>query len=491
MQRWGGGKVLRRWTAGVVAILFAKFVVMATSVIISMLMIVPKVMQDEPARVSVPPIAGVPEIESVVVGVDQAVVKQREFHSEGMLITFGPMTNRWEPGSVYFEHMFDVTLGWPWFGHGANWVVKGRNGIYAFYRLDGPPGPMLGKIVFHPGRPAPEADGSYVIGEFKPETGVALPIAVRLVRDSKPSASPAATAAVPSLVSKSIVDSARTNLTLINARYNAGIVDRLDVIEAEQDLHWAEAMFAGDRKAAAIAKRDCAKAKLALMADKVKAGVLDPAKTAPVERELAESEALLSELGSVPPRAPPPALAAAKPAVEKTAHAQGAYDYRTSEAYRKLSPEDREKLGQVHRDFLTLWKALDEYADSHNDNPPDSLDELVRSNRELPTDPFATAETARQTNTSSYVTSKHGWGYRYLKGAPGNQAWCLASVGLPGFPYLAETNNYGLYVCKGFWSGGNNLTFIKEKAKPGKPDAKDAGSNAPPAAAVPAPIASQ
>jgi hypothetical protein len=40
---------------------------------------------------------------------------------------------------------------------------------------------MHGKIVFHPGAPAPEVDGSYVIGEFQPENGGApLPIAVRL-----------------------------------------------------------------------------------------------------------------------------------------------------------------------------------------------------------------------------------------------------------------------------------------------------------------------
>jgi multidrug resistance efflux pump len=46
---------------------------------------------------------------------------------------------------------------------------------------------MLGKIVFHPGTPAPEADGSYVIGEFKPDNGVPLPIAVRLVKGLSPS----------------------------------------------------------------------------------------------------------------------------------------------------------------------------------------------------------------------------------------------------------------------------------------------------------------
>jgi len=128
--------------------------------------------------------AEAPVIESVVVSTDKAVVKQRHFHGEGMDFTFGPMTNRWEPNSAYFDHLFDVTLEWPWFRRdGANWVIKSRHGTYSDYILDGPPGPMHGKIVFHPGTPAPEADGSYVIGEFQPENGKPLPIAVRLVRN--------------------------------------------------------------------------------------------------------------------------------------------------------------------------------------------------------------------------------------------------------------------------------------------------------------------
>jgi hypothetical protein len=45
---------------------------------------------------------------------------------------------------------------------------------------------MLGKIVFHPGTPVPEADGSYVIGEFRPDKGDPLPIAVRLETQKAP-----------------------------------------------------------------------------------------------------------------------------------------------------------------------------------------------------------------------------------------------------------------------------------------------------------------
>jgi hypothetical protein len=132
-----------------------------------------------------PQMTALPEIESVVVTREQAIVKPRRYDGEGMIITFGTMTNRWTPGSAYLDHIFEVNLEGRWLSQGVNWTVKSRHGIYASYRLDGPPGSMLGKVVFHPGTPAPEADGSYVIGEFQPETGSPLPIAVSLVRDSE------------------------------------------------------------------------------------------------------------------------------------------------------------------------------------------------------------------------------------------------------------------------------------------------------------------
>lgn len=119
-------------------------------------------------------------VSGVEVGNDNAVVRQRRYDGEGMMIAFGTGTNRWTPGGVYLDAMFDISLGRPAFGQGANWIVKARHGIRVSYRLDGPHGPMLGKIVFRPGTPAPEADGSYVIGEFRPEKGQTLPIAVQL-----------------------------------------------------------------------------------------------------------------------------------------------------------------------------------------------------------------------------------------------------------------------------------------------------------------------
>jgi hypothetical protein len=136
--------------------------------------------------------------------------------------------------------------------------------------------------------------------------------------------------------------------------------------------------------------------------------------------------------------------------------AEDPYDFRQSEAYRKLSAADRNRLEQVQRDLMTLWGALDRYADGHDGSLPDTLDALVpRYLLELPSDPFATAQSAKE-EAKSDVKSKEGWGYRYGKGSPGNRAWTLSSVGLEKFPYLAASGNYGLYVCKGVWISGRN-----------------------------------
>ena len=133
------------------------------------------------------------------------------------------------------------------------------------------------------------------------------------------------------------------------------------------------------------------------------------------------------------------------------------YDFRTSVAYRQLSPTDRQRLEQVVRDQVLIWGALDMFADEHGATPPATLDELVpRYLSELPSDPFATAETAGERKIGTYTQSKAGWGYRYMRGAPGNRAWVISSVGLPDFPYLAERGNVGIYRCKGLWLSGVN-----------------------------------
>jgi hypothetical protein len=140
----------------------------------------------------------------------------------------------------------------------------------------------------------------------------------------------------------------------------------------------------------------------------------------------------------------------------------GWYDYRTSEAWAALDATQRERIETVTRDFVLLWGALDMYADEHGGRPPESLDHLVpRYLRELPVDPFATDETSKEP-TPGYVPSRNGRGYLYRRGAEGNRAWCLASAGLPEFPYLAERGNIGLYICKGVWISGINPMRVDE-----------------------------
>ena len=141
--------------------------------------------------------------------------------------------------------------------------------------------------------------------------------------------------------------------------------------------------------------------------------------------------------------------------------AEQPYDFRASDAYEQLTVDERQRLERVHRDLVLLWGALDMYADAHNGSLPETLDDLVPEYLvELPSDPFATQETAR-VESRHETQSKQGMGYRFRRGAPGNRAWVLSSVGLTDFPYLAERGNVGLYICKGTWISGRNLAITK------------------------------
>ena len=133
--------------------------------------------------VTTPATAGRAVIQRADISQDKAVIHQQHYTGSGLLITFGKGTNRWTPSGRYLDGLFNVTLEWPSFGSGARHVIKPRHGIHMNYRLDGPPGPMLGKLVFHPGTARPDAEGLCVIGEFRPDTGEPLPIAVQFVAD--------------------------------------------------------------------------------------------------------------------------------------------------------------------------------------------------------------------------------------------------------------------------------------------------------------------
>jgi hypothetical protein len=108
------------------------------------------------------------------------------------------------------------------------------------------------------------------------------------------------------LVPQSAVESARAALAAVNARYDYGTAERVAVVEAEQHLRWGEAMFAGDRIAAAQAKRNGASERLKLIKAKREAGFVGVEEVAVVERELAEAEAQIAELKAQHPAATPP-----------------------------------------------------------------------------------------------------------------------------------------------------------------------------------------
>jgi len=110
--------------------------------------------------------------------------------------------------------------------------------------------------------------------------------------------------AAANLVPQSVVDSARANLETVQQQYAVGVTNQLAVLEAEQRLQWAEAMFAGDRLAAEGAVRDGAKKRLALMDKMRQAGLLSSTEMAPVERELADAEATISLLETKPENNP-------------------------------------------------------------------------------------------------------------------------------------------------------------------------------------------
>jgi tRNA A-37 threonylcarbamoyl transferase component Bud32 len=120
------------------------------------------------------------EICRVDVTTEQVTVQSHGSKDAVLILLFGNAPARWTPKSLYLNAMFDVTLTSGGFDPGVRWNITPRRGIRWTYQLEGPNGIMPGKLVFHPGAPAAEADGVYVIGEFQPDAGRPIPISLRL-----------------------------------------------------------------------------------------------------------------------------------------------------------------------------------------------------------------------------------------------------------------------------------------------------------------------
>ena len=137
------------------------------------------------------------------------------------------------------------------------------------------------------------------------------------------------------------------------------------------------------------------------------------------------------------------------------------YDFRNAPEYAALTREDRVRLEQVHHDFVLLWGAMDLYVQDHDGQAPRRLEELTPLYlRVLPRDPFATDVSAAEPQIAPYKPSLDGRGYRYRPGV--GTAWIIASVGLPGFPYLSAEGNIDLYIANGTWISGRQLAPVSE-----------------------------
>lgn len=120
------------------------------------------------------------EIVRVDVTSERATVQALGTENAGLTFLFGNAPVRWTPKSLELDALFDVTLTPGGFDPVAQWQITPRRGIRWTHQLDGPAGMMSGTLAFLPGSPAADAEGAYVIGEFQPEIGQRVPIAVRL-----------------------------------------------------------------------------------------------------------------------------------------------------------------------------------------------------------------------------------------------------------------------------------------------------------------------
>jgi serine/threonine protein kinase len=126
-------------------------------------------------------VAFTPEIKRVTVSRDQATIKGRGSPDAGLWIMIGGTSNYWLAG--HWGMPFTVTAQYSRAGQDCEWIVKRALGNVN-YELEGDLGSLRGRFVFREGTPVAETDGSYTIGEFRPESRTPLPITVLLERSN-------------------------------------------------------------------------------------------------------------------------------------------------------------------------------------------------------------------------------------------------------------------------------------------------------------------
>ncbi len=187
---WCGRKWLWRWTAGVAAILFAWFVVVVAVVIIPIMCFAPQLAVRTPAHAetTLPPPHATTNISgavilSVNVERNRAVITGRGAPGAWLMLRVG----KGYSGCTFPKNAaFTATYELPMWGNGIHVVVKDDGGGKPLLAMErGRVGPMTeqdGRLVFRKGTPAAGPDGSYLIGEFRPDHGSPSPVTVGLER---------------------------------------------------------------------------------------------------------------------------------------------------------------------------------------------------------------------------------------------------------------------------------------------------------------------
>jgi hypothetical protein len=165
----------------------------------SIVTLVPRVKEEERAHIARAEAvraraarASTPVIESVVDGGRGKLIEGRGVPGAKFILQVGK-------GSLSCSFLndspFTAAIERALFGGGLNCLVKDSLGNVRLTVGDSRIGPMIehrrGRIAFRVGTLRPEPDGSYVLGEFRPETGAPLPVTVRLETLSKQTAAPA------------------------------------------------------------------------------------------------------------------------------------------------------------------------------------------------------------------------------------------------------------------------------------------------------------
>jgi serine/threonine protein kinase len=120
-------------------------------------------------------------------GIDRVLVAGGKATIEGQASTRSKLVFRVGAGfeSCGFRKAtrFTAVLWSPWLGRGLDAAVTAADGESVLTLGNGTFGPMgsqPGHIVFREGAIKPEADGSFIVADFRPQSGAAVPLSVRL-----------------------------------------------------------------------------------------------------------------------------------------------------------------------------------------------------------------------------------------------------------------------------------------------------------------------